>query len=52
MFREFKILTAPSAKFSALDIEYNVGSSITKSIPFLIAISVFSHLFISETDPL
>lgn len=48
---EFKILTAPSAKFSALEIEYKSGSSITKSIPFKSAILVFSHLSIIDVEP-
>ena len=51
-FKEFKILIAPSAKFSALEIEYNKGSSMTKSIPFFIAISVLVHLSTKEVEPL
>ena len=48
---EFKILIAPSAKFSALEIEYKTGNSITKSTPFERTILVFSHLLIIEVEP-
>ena len=51
IFNEFKILTAPSAKFSALETEYKTGSSMTKSIPFFKAISVLVHLSKRATSP-
>ena len=44
-------MTAPSAKFSALEMEYKTGSSITKSIPFCMAILVFDHLSIIDVEP-
>ena len=34
IFKESRILIAPYAKFSALEIAYKVGNSIIKSIPF------------------
>ena len=42
---------APSAKFSALEVAYQTGSSITKSTPFNRAISVLDHLSIKEVEP-
>jgi hypothetical protein len=52
IFNESKIFIAPYAKFSALEIEYNKGSSITKSTPFFIAISALDHLSNKEGSPL
>ena len=52
IFKEFKSFIAPSAKFSALEIEYTVGSSKTKSIPLFRAISVFTHLLTIDVLPL
>ena len=42
---------APSAKFSALEVAYNVGNSRTKSIPQFNAISARDHLSINEVLP-
>ena len=41
----------PSAKFSALEVEYRVGSSKTKSIPFSSAHFALFHLSIKEVLP-
>ena len=46
------IFIVPDAKFSALDILYNVGNSITKFTPHFNAISAFFHLFITDVFPL
>ena len=51
ILKEFRILIAPSAKFSALEIEYKTGSSITKSTPPRRAISVLAHLSTIDTSP-
>ena len=49
---ELKIFIAPSAKFSALEMLYTVGSSITKSTPLSKAILAFTHLFTIDVLPL
>lgn len=46
-----KSFIAPSAKFSALDIEYIVGSSITMSKPASKADFVLDHLSIKAGSP-
>jgi len=51
-FRLSNIFTAPLAKFSALEILYTVGNSITRSAPPQIAIYAFAHLFTMEVSPL
>ena len=50
--KESNIFIAPSAKFSALEVAYIVGNSITKSAPCAIAILALVHLSIIEVFPL